>query len=487
VEDVLALEELFTQLDMDTLITSPFCSLCRDVNKKYHTQYRELVRVYIELVQTLPNLKHLIQGFPSLFLDVMFQNDLLKVVAPFTHVTLNSRIDIRQGEDIREETHDILHALRLLCDRQSILQHPLFARLKSKSRMTPEELLDFFIKCGGAVVGLAILQDKMKKGGIQVVTAALQNDSEEKQTIAIVKNLLVNGGMFIVEVQGGKVFVSATYRDPTRPQMEKISPEELEALPSQLLLTSGVTTKNQLSYDVDAPLPENIAHVKDRECYVLRFNKLFDVAFQLAEVVKKLCDSGHPDYQEKSVSIDCHIAIAELLEFVKARENLLLKWMNTFATFRDSFPILSFLSRSQLVSCLSAFRTQKINDLFSTLQSIGCSSALMSQALHVDLAEAKDINKAPDLFKILSNCLAKYFDVEKLKNASPGGDINIDLPQVLNPFGEVKSHFKLLRITSDHNPEEVVCGAHIALHKRAPCPVEILFCSQGTTEVDVIW
>lgn len=255
-----------------------------------------------------------------------------------------------------------------------------------------------------------------------MVTEALQSDSEEKQTITIVKNLLVHGGMFAIEVKDGTVATSATYKDPTRPQVDKIKigPEELEALPSQLLLTSGVTTKSQASYDVDAPLPENIARLEDRECYVLRFNALFDTAFQLAEVVRKLCYSGHPDYQDKVFSLDCHLPVSELVEYVRTREQLLLKWMNTFAACRESRPVLSLLSRSQLVSCLSALRTQKIDLLYSTLQSIGCNPSLMSALLHSDLAEANNINNAAGLFEILSNFLEKYFDVSKLRSESPG-------------------------------------------------------------------
>lgn len=42
-----------------------------------------------------------------------------------------------------------------------------------------------------------------------------------------------------------------------------------------------------------------------------------------------------------------------------------------------------------------------------------------------------------------------------------------------------------MRVSSEHNLEEVVCGAHIALHKRAPCPIEVLFCTPRTTAVDV--
>lgn len=44
---------------------------------------------------------------------------------------------------------------------------------------------------------------------------------------------------------------------------------------------------------------------------------------------------------------------------------------------------------------------------------------------------------------------------------------------------------RLVRVATDHNLEEVVCGAHIALHKRTPCPIEILFCTPRTTSIDV--
>lgn len=485
-EDIAALKNLHINLN---IFVAPcienFCTLFSDPNTRGQTPYGKVVVAYTDLVNFLPTLKHLIRGFTSLFFNVMFQQDLLKALGAFQDVaSLNSRIDNRQGEDIRPETHDILHALRLLCDPESILQHRVFAKIRSKLSINSDELLNFFVACGGAVVALAMLQDKLKKGGLQAITDALQSDSEEKQTIAIVKNLLVNGGIFMIEVKDGKVSVSTTYKDPSRPQLDAIliSPEELEALPSQLLLTSGVATKNQTSYDVDAPLPENIARLEDRECYVLRFNKLFDTAFQLSEVVRKLCKSGNPDYQEKTFSFECHLRVTELLEFVSSREELLLKWKNTFEVCRSIHPILSFLARSQLVSCLSALRTNNIDLLFSTLQSIGCDPFAMNGSLHATMEEAKNLNKAHDLFNTLAECLVAYFGYELLNHPSPGSK---NLPDLSNPFAGVSEQYGLILIPTENHPEEVVGGAHILMHKRLPRPIEILFCNAHTTEVDV--
>lgn len=206
---------------------------------------------------------------------------------------------------------------------------------------------------------------------------------------------------------------------------------------------------------MDAPLPENIARLEDRECYVLRFNSLFDTAFQLSEVVTKLCHSGHPDYQDKTFSLDCHLPVSELVEFAKSREQLHVKWMNTFAAFRESHPILSFLSRSQLVSCLSGLRTQKLDLLYSTLQSIGCNPSLMSASLHTDLDSAKNINKAEGLFHVLSSCLEKYFNTSKLDSPSVGEyylNIHINFLCYISHI-----HFRSARSTSSSESTECNC------------------------------
>jgi hypothetical protein len=170
-EDIVALQEhsKYVNVDFASPALAKFCDLIKSPSNKSQTQYQQLVQWYDELINTLPSLKNLIQGFPSLFLTVIFEHDLLKVFSFFSDVVaLNARIDTRQGEDIREETHDILHALRLLCDNQSILSHRVFAKIRSKATIMPQELLDFFVKCGNAVVALAILQDKLKKSGSQV-------------------------------------------------------------------------------------------------------------------------------------------------------------------------------------------------------------------------------------------------------------------------------------------------------------------------------
>jgi len=95
--------------------------------------------------------------------------------------------------------------------------------------------------------------------------------------------------------------------------------------------------------------------------------------------------------------------------------------------------------------------------------------------------KARDGNKAEDLFAILSSCLEIFFDTEKLGLPSPGAEA---LQPIQHPLENIKSHFKLLQVISGRS-EEVVCGAHIALHKRAPYSIELLFCNPQTTDVDV--
>eukprot|EP01117_Protostelium_nocturnum_P009336 TRINITY_DN333_c0_g1_i7.p2 TRINITY_DN333_c0_g1~~TRINITY_DN333_c0_g1_i7.p2 ORF type:complete len:230 (-),score=74.66 TRINITY_DN333_c0_g1_i7:1853-2542(-) len=147
VEDMFAFKETLTCLNIEASVVKDFCNLLKDadnkiVDKKSTIQYKKLIK----LIQVFPNLKNLIQGFLYLYHNVFFQHELLKVVITFNDVaTISSRIDKQQGEDIREETHDILHALRLLCE------------VPPTSSLPPEELLDFFIKCGGSIVVLAVL------------------------------------------------------------------------------------------------------------------------------------------------------------------------------------------------------------------------------------------------------------------------------------------------------------------------------------------
>ena len=481
--DFFALRELLSTLQISVPVSiEAFCALPWD--KENCLQYGTVCSRYTDVLNALPRLSTVIRGFPWLFWVIMFKERLISVLESFNDAaTLNARIDNRQGEEIREDTHEILHSLRIICEPKSIFSHPVFGKMMKKSvAITLEELLDFLVSCGGAVQALALLKDYIIKGGEQAIREALQTDSEEKHTIAIVKNLLLHGG-FTIEVKDNKVSVTATYKEASRTKWSTvyISAEELEALPSQLLLTSGVITKMLPISDVDAPLPENIALVQDRERYVFKFNFLFDTAFRLSGVIKKLCEFGHPGYQKLTINFECSWKSADLLQFVDTREEVLRQWTNVFSVHRESHPILSFLSRSQLVSCLCAMGTKNKDLLVSTLLSVGCKRESLSKNLDHDLPNVSNITKASDFFTILASLLTEHFDEKKLVNNTLSPDTN----EINFPESNPRSKCVLVRIMHDCPLEEVICGAHIYLFKRVPSPIEILFCNSQTTEIDV--
>eukprot|EP01124_Arcella_intermedia_P005553 TRINITY_DN1328_c1_g1_i2.p1 TRINITY_DN1328_c1_g1~~TRINITY_DN1328_c1_g1_i2.p1 ORF type:complete len:129 (-),score=15.97 TRINITY_DN1328_c1_g1_i2:1101-1487(-) len=95
---------------------------------------------------------------------------------------------------------------------------------------------------------------------------------------------------------------------------------------------------------------------------------LFDTSFEIAKVVLKLCESGHPKFQSNLLAIDCRVKVMDLMKTLRNHEELLQ---------RTSHPILSFLSYSQLVSCL---KSQDVSMIFSTLLSIGCNPVLMHES-----------------------------------------------------------------------------------------------------------
>jgi hypothetical protein len=93
---------------------------------------------------------------------------------------------------------------------------------------------------------------------------------------------------------------------------------------------------------------------------------------------------------------------------------------------------------------------------------------------------AKTSKKYEELFAILSKTLRVLFQGEKLTLASPGTE---GLQPVVHSFVQ-PDPFRLVRISSGHS-EEIVCGAHIALHKRTPSSIEMLVCNSHTTDIDV--
>jgi len=470
--DIFALRDLCSKLDImvpDTL--SAFCPLfieganplCLEVIDQYHS-----------VVQTLPKLPEIFKNYPVLFNEVMYKKDLMTTLKKFPNPSvLDQKIDHRQGEELREETHANLHALRLV--GKSIMSHPLFPRLREHDKnITPTQLVNFFSETGGAFVALVSL-----KGSPEPFEDSLQSQTEERLTIAIVKNLLVNGGAFFIQVKDGQTSVYAQQQYQSKKEYERviITPEELEALPSQLLLHSGVINKDS-NWDVDAPLPPDISKVEDRAPHVFRFNMLFDAVFNLSRITQKLCESGHPSYQENLLPIPCKVRYTTLLRELESRQEELGRWTTAFFKFRSEEPMLSFFSRSQLVSCLAALKKADESVLFAILQSIGCDPAKMHQSLAATIAPAKEQQKCAELFRVLSESIRKFFDVDKLLN--PGVP---NLKQVGHPFG-IDTHVKLVKL-EDPSIEEVICGAHLAIHQRAPTSLEVLFCTPTTTDIDI--
>ena len=472
----LAFQKILISFDLPSITPlDTFCGLFEKADRKEITM-SQVIDLYREIVTAIPQFGTIIQGYPALFYHVMLKNDLLSILKTFRDVLhLNQTIDNRQSEDIQEGAYDLLSALRIV--GATFMAHPLYQKMIGNEKISLPSLIDFLINCS-AMVGLSILKDKVKLESGTSLEEALRSVSEEKQTIAIVKSLLKNGGAFVLDIANGEVTVSALQNYADSKLKSKITAEELEALPSQLLLTSGVISEDE-EYDYDAPLPENIARWEDRKPYVQRFNWLFDRTFALSKIIRDLCLSGHPHFQSNQMIINCAVRVKKLEGWISTHQEQLEKWRNVFGCYRADHPILSFLSRSQLVSCLSALTTKNVNLLFSIFQSIGCDPSLMHSRLSEKVQILEKTENASSLFTFLANCFGEFLNVQTLEM----GQVQ---PQdrILHPLENVDSTFKLIRVSMTPI-EEVVCGIHIALHNRLPSSVELLFCTPRTSEVDI--
>ena len=483
--DIIAIYKLCLKLNIKLISENfkLFSDLFNDENKK-NTKVNQLLCIYRNIIIESSEIRDIIIGYPVLYNNVMYKNNLLETLAKFPDIrSFNHRIDNRQSEDIRPETHDNLQALRIV--GQEILSHSLFNSIKSNNlslskTISFKEFIDYLIQTSSTIVALFVLENSRES-----FQNSLESEVEEKQTIAIVKNLLVNGGCFKIKVENGKVDIYAEHKyhnNLNELHISTITSEELQALPSQLLLTSGVTKTNIDNWDIDSPLPANISKIEDRACYVLRFNCLFDKTMQLGKIIKQLNESGDIKFQNNLLTIDCKIKINKLDEGIKLNEERLLRWNESFNECREKNPLLSILSRCQIVTCLPAIQNKNKNLLFSILQSIGCDRNKMQKTLQNDLNENIQIQQtkqsATFLFLFLNNLIEKYFDTFKYNNQI------IPKNKENNIFNSFSSKYKLLRIDSNYI-EQVICGIHINNHNRVPSSIEILFCTSTTSLIDI--
>ena len=454
----------------------------------------QAVESYQLLVAKLSNMGKVIQGYPTLFYHVFVSNNLRLILSNYPNfLELSHRIDNRQSEELPDGVPELLSALRIVAN--SIMEHPVYQKIgrgggeggKGVGRLEMGELLEFLSQ--GVMVGMSILKDKVglegRGGGGESLAEALNTASEEKQTIAVVKSLLL-WGSFMLNVANGEVQISAVVGEEEGGGKEGIviAPEELAALPSKLLLTSGVGDQER-DDDLDGELPENISQLEDRLPYVRRFTWLFDEVYALGAVVRDLCLYGHPSYQENQLEVGCTILTGELTEVREKHKRELGEWKRVFQQFREDNPVLSFLSRSQLVSCLMAVRRGDIALLFSIFQSIGCDPEKMRARLAEKVRGRKE-GGGGELFAFIGGCIAEFFDVialetplfmEEREGEKGGGNQTHRLKNLTSLVTVI--HIPVVEV------EEVFCGAHIALHHRLPSPIELLFCTSRTSAVDI--
>ena len=452
-------------------------SFCALMSLKDSRLLGDVVREFSKVKSDLQDFETVIPSYPALFNHVMLENDLLAILREFRDVReLNYKINHLQGEDIEDSTHDLLSALRLV--GEATMEHPEYQRIIRGEKVTISSLISFLIT-GSSVVGLSILKDKVRSKSGDCVAGALQSVSDERQTIAIVMSLLKNGGVFVIEIKDGATVVSAIIpSDDSGEKKTEMTAEELKVLPSQLLFTSGVIPPEaEISLDFDAELPENISLPEDRLRYVLRFNWLFDTTLTLSQILRDLCVSGHPRFQQVKMEIQCAEKTSNLHGMVKELEQELANWRKSLDFHRKKNPILSFLSRSQLVSCMMALETQKTDLLSSIFQSIGC------DPLRMTLELAEKMNKGSfdeEMFSCLADGICEFLDIVLLEKRACEEPIF----RVSHPLKEIDSLFKYVCIAGTPI-EEVVCGAHIARHNKLPSSIELLFCTERTSEIDI--
>lgn len=314
---------------------------------------------------------------------------------------------------------------------------------------------------------------------------------EDRKTIADVKAILSNGS-FQLDVTPGVVALSANMT--LDEQKRTISAAEFETLPSHLLLTSGVVTSESISdEDADRPLPPNISNSQDREVYVMRFIKMNEVVGIIAKAVKKLSDAGHPDFQKKELTIPGEIRVSVLRELAKKQEMVLAAWRVAFATYRTTYPILSMLSRRQIVVCLSALRQEPPGPLLHhVLASIGCPLKCLS-TLAAKIGKDVGSKTAAELAAVVARLLKDHL-VPGQWVSQPWGLHIAELPNVTTDLGI----YKLVTVPGVFCPssqkkvsisapvlEEVAIGMFVARHSRFPTPIEWLVATPNTSRIDI--
>lgn len=436
--------------------------------------HRQFLAVLIALIKeggVGRGLLNLFQRFISRALLNQMVARIITEVPPTTHVLL---VALQQARDAFELT------------RNQTDYYTLFCQAKMQSL---DILLNYFNSVGWCVSCLRKLTN-----GIDTIISILDNGLSGTNVVRIVHSLMFRGE-FIITLPEAQF--SATYMDKDG-NVKELNAVELGDIPFQLCLTGS--TDNATGDD------DNERGIQRDQNHFLAFMELL---VAIREVLFKLSSAGHPEYQESKLIIPGTESLLDMQQMLENEKEVLSEWQQFLLSADTNLPLLSCLSRKQLVDSMRLMA--KRDDPIALARLLRSVYPVLSESSAKNIVVAFFKQRPPTYAaggvgyeEDALNASKVSTDVHNLlKKALPSllprsVSLTDKIKEVVNAF-KIKVPEKLLTVDSSDRSvsvlvlpkqsrlmqSEVSCALYVARFGRLPAVVEIFACSADSSELAV--
>jgi hypothetical protein len=450
---------------------------------------RELVSTFRQMLAQYPIIRTIFKDFPKVVLALIREREngqygLLELFSRFVSIQLLNQTIDRIIAEVDERNHSSMSALQ---DSRAafgveIDQVDCYLQFCSGRMNQPKLLFEYLARVCWCISSLRKLT-----GEIDVLMTLFVDGVSSTSTIRQV-HLLQLTGWFIISLPEGKL--SAKYLEPDKNNNEVVLTSlQLGDIPFQLCLT-GNTRSGQ---DDDDELGVHADHA-----YFLQFLELVS---SVADVLSKLAAAGHPNYQERPLYIPGNEPMQAVEQMVREHKSALEHWHDFLDKADSNLPLLTCLTRKQLVSSIRILSSRATdnpvytkNTLIALFRSVypshdeGAVDGIISKFLQTPPpAQSKLSELAASvhnlLFQGVSFLLPPVSPLPRLQ-AQAVSNFKNSLPDRL----KVPSGVTVLRLTRDdrHTQNEVTVALYVTLFTRLPAVTEVFTCSPDSSELEVV-
>ena len=463
----------------------PLLEYCR-LMKSDNSKLLHVVQAFNAVKQRYPFSLQIQNQFPLVLISLIREGGpgrgFLNLLQRFISRTLLNQMVARIITEVPPTTHVLLVALQQARDAFELIVdnvdcYAAFCQAKMQS-------LAFLFQYLNSV-GWCISCLRKLVNGIDTIFTILDDGFSGTNVVRTV-HALMRTGEFIISLPDARF--SATYMDGDG-NMKELNSVELGDIPFQLCLTGTTGSGNE---------DENELGIHGDQSYFLAFIELMGA---IREILLKLSSAGHPEYQQSKLIVPGSESLGDLRLMLDGEKEVLLEWQQFLASADINLPLLSCLTRKQLVDSMRLMANRDdLNTLASLLRSVypvlseSDTTNIVTRFFQQPQNPANDQLNASQLSREVHELLKKGVKsllptVVRLTNSISAilNSFKARIPMKLKSFESSERPISVIVLPKQdsHILTEVTCALYIARFGRFPAAVEVFSCNADSDELSV--